>query len=550
MSVQIKKGSLGAILYDCNIITENDITAALEEQGRSGARFGEALISLGIVTQEDIDWALSNQLDLPYIRLKVDMIDPDAVRLVPAATARKFNLIPLIKAGGELSIAISDPLNKAAIAAVEQLSGCQVNISVALIREIREMIEACYGGSGQEQLGFDSSAFSEKVLETINSDLSGGKLLDYLMIFILQNRLSSLSLQPMGETVMVRGRRSGVSRPIGTLAGTYYPDVALKIRKSIGSAASGEPNSGGFLTFSFRSHPITFQISSMAGYGGEYITIRPHVSARVPDRLADLHLPARQEADFIRLSRSQQGITFFASRNTQERDRFMDLMLEEIDTVGKNVIILGEGPGKMTKRFPRILLPRDESERATTIMSALDHSPDILVIEDATEGMPFTAACRAAMRGKLILAGLEIRGTRNVLRQLLLYQQQNYFLPVFVNGLVSFKGIQLLCPECRAGYVPPTEELAAMNLSERPESFYRTTGCDACGHSGFSTRKFLTDVLIFNDEFLRNFEQSNDVAALGNYLKMAGYHGLEEEGLRHLMAGDVSPEEYIASVVL
>ena len=150
MSVQIKKGSLGAILAACNIINEDDVTAALEEQGRSGARFGEALITLGIVTQEDIDWALSNQLDLPYIRLKFDMIDPDAVRLVPAATARKFNLIPLIKAGGELNIAISDPLNKAAIAAVEQLSGCQVNISVALIREIREMIEACYGGSGQE----------------------------------------------------------------------------------------------------------------------------------------------------------------------------------------------------------------------------------------------------------------------------------------------------------------------------------------------------------------------------------------------------------------
>ena len=52
----------------------------------------------------------------------------------------------------------------------------------------------------------------------------------------------------------------------------------------------------------------------------------------------------------------------------------------------------------MTKRFPRILLPRDEAERAETIMRALDHAPDILVIEDATEGMPFTAACRAAFQ--------------------------------------------------------------------------------------------------------------------------------------------------------
>jgi type II secretory ATPase GspE/PulE/Tfp pilus assembly ATPase PilB-like protein len=183
-------------------------------------------------------------------------------------------------------------------------------------------------------------------------------------------------------------------------------------------------------------------------------------------------------------------------------------------------------------------------------MRSLDHDPDILVIEDATEGMPFTAACRAAMRGKLVLAGVEIRGTRNVLRQLLLYQQQNHFLPIFVNGLVSFKGTQLLCPECRTGYAPPSEELAAMSLSEPPASFFHTTGCDACGHSGFSTRTFLTDVLIFTDEFVRIFEQSSDVASLENYLKTADYHGLEEEGLRLLMAGDVSPEEYIASVVL
>lgn len=550
MTVQTKKGSLGEILSACNIINEDDIKAALEEQKRTGVRLGEALISLGIVTQEDIDWALSNQLDLPYIRLKADMIDPEAVRLVPAATARKFNLIPLIKAGNELSIAISDPLNKAAITAVEQQTGCQVNISVALIREIRDMIEACYGDSGQEQLGFDSSAFSEKVLDIINNDLSGAKLLDYLLVFILQNRLSSLSLQPMGESVNISGRRGGFSRPIGLLAGTYYPDVTLKIRKSIGIAVSGELSSGGLLTFSYRSHPITFQIASMSGYGGEYITIKPHQTASVPKRLSDLHLPPRQEADFILLSRRQQGITFFASRNTRERDRFIDLMLEEINTDGKNVIILGEGPGNTSKRFPRILLPREEAERAATIMRALDHAPDILVIEDATEGMPFTAACRAAMRGKLVLAGLEIRGTRNVLRHLLLYQQQNYFLPVFVNGLVSFKGIQLLCPECRTTYTPPAEELAAMNLSSCPESFHRTTGCDACGHSGFSERKFLTDTLIFNDEFLRIFEQSSDVAAVENYLRMTDYHGLAEEGLRLLTDGDVSPEEYIAAVVL
>src|SRR6185369_13707961 len=123
MSELLRKGSLGDILLTSQIITESDIRAALEEQNRTGERIGEVLVNLGIVTQEDIDWALSNQLDIPYIRLKKEMIDPEAISLIPAGLARTFNFIPLIRAAGELSIAIADPLNRTAIEAIERQTG-------------------------------------------------------------------------------------------------------------------------------------------------------------------------------------------------------------------------------------------------------------------------------------------------------------------------------------------------------------------------------------------------------------------------------------------
>lgn len=369
------KGTLGEILSASQIISADDVVAALDEQKRSGARFGEALVNLGIVTQEDIDWALSNQLDIPYIRLKADSIDPEALRLVPAHLARAYNFIPLIKAGTELNIAISDPLNRSAIEAIEQATGCVVNISVALNREIREAIDSCYGDAGKETLGFVSEAFAPETVAAINGDLGGSRLLEQLLTHILENRLSSLSLQPLGDTVAISGRRSGVSRPLGMLANSYYPDLAQKIRKNAGMIQAGDQGGCGLLTFEFRCHPITFQVSVLAGYGGDYITIRSHVAVGVPSRLSELHLPAPQEIGFTALARAERGITFFASPNIQERDRFIDLMLEEMATDGKNVIILGEGPGRMNKRFPRILLPRSEAERSRVIMDALDHAP-------------------------------------------------------------------------------------------------------------------------------------------------------------------------------
>ena len=102
MESLVKKGTVGEVLYNSKIIPEDDIRLALEEQRVSGCRFGEALVKLGIVDQEDIDWALSNQLDIPYVRLNKETIDQSAVKLVPGNLARRHNLIPVIIAGDEL----------------------------------------------------------------------------------------------------------------------------------------------------------------------------------------------------------------------------------------------------------------------------------------------------------------------------------------------------------------------------------------------------------------------------------------------------------------
>jgi len=295
---------------------------------------------------------------------------------------------------------------------------------------------------------------------------------------------------------------------------------------------------------------VLFQLDVMPGVGGDFITIRLQVDAQVPTRLAELRLPAAQETAFAGLARAGRGVTFFASHNAGERDRIIDLMLDEIDTENRNVLILGEGPGRLRKRFPRIPLPESAAERARLIMDSLEHDPDILVIEDVTEGPAFSAACRAAMRGKRVLAGLDIQGTHSALRYLLLHQQRNSFLPVFVNGLVTVAGIQLLCPSCRAEYEPQREELAAMRLDPSLPVFYQAAGCGICSHRGFNERRILIDVLPFDDSFLQVFEQSADVAALEGHLLRTGHTGIDGAGLELLKRGEISPEEFIASIIL
>ncbi|HEX5773606.1 MAG TPA: pilus assembly protein PilB [Geomobilimonas sp.] len=552
MNGLVKEGSLGAILFNSQIITEQDIKAALDEQQASGCRFGEALVKLGVVTQEDIDWALSNQLNIPYVRLKREMIDQDAVKLIPATVARQYNLIPLLRMGDDLSLALADPLNKEAIGAVEELTGCQVTVSVALIREIREMQDICYGpAESATSLGFAADCFPERVLAEINADLTGARLLDYLLAFVIQNKATGLSLQPVGDTVGVAVKRAGKTRHIGTLAGTYYPDFVLRLRKLAKIDGTAESSAGGTLGFRYKGALLSFQILLLRGAAGDYVTFKPQASAPFPSRLADLAGAADQIAQLRDLAAADLGMVLVAHRDSEDRCRLMDLYLEECSTVGKSVLLLGNGLGKGSKHFPRIPLPHGATGEAhDLLLAALEHDPDIIVVEDVTDSLSFVAATRAAMRGKLVVVGISSPDVDTAFTHLLHLWHRHYFVPTCLRGIVSCKVVATLCPRCRAEYSPTREEIAALRLAAPPGTFFRAAGCPACDQTGHAGRRYLLDLITFDEGLLAAFESARDSRDMERYLQGTGYRGIVAEGEALLKAGEISPMEYIASLLL
>lgn len=547
----IREGSLGNILLKSNIITEDDIKAALKEQNSASCRFGEALVSLGIVTQEDIDWALSNQLDIPYVRLKTGMIDPAAVALVPAHLARQYNLIPLIRTGDDLNVGMADPLNRVAIEAVEKVTGCQVHVSVSLIREIREMLDHFFGPPTEPvSFGYQSAAFSARVLEVINADQTGAKFLEYLLAYFIQNRLSGLSLQPVGDAVSLLARRGGTSREIGQLAVTRYQEFLLNLRRWCRLEGHPEVSSRGGYLFNFRGQRHPFQVLMLRGLGGDFVTFKLNLSATFPARLADLKLSDERERELKKLTASG-GLVVVVHKDTDDRCQLMDLLLTETDTEGKSVILLGDGLGSVSSHFPRIPCKGGfHGDCHGLVMAALEHDPDILVIEDASEPQTFIAASKAAMRGKLVLAGLDFKDMGATLRHLLYFWHKHYVIPTYIRGIISCRRVVLLCNSCRRPHQLSLEETAALGTALPPGGYFKAAGCPDCDRTGYRGSRYLLDLIPFDKGVIEVFESATDGREIVNYLAQGGYQGSAEEGVELLKSGDISPEEYVTSILL
>jgi type IV pilus assembly protein PilB len=546
MNSLFREGSLGAILYKSQIITEKDIATALEAQKETGLRFGETLVSLGIVRQEDIDWALSHQLNIPYVRIRKETVDPAVLSLVPASVARRFNLLPIVRIGDELGIAIADPLNKEAIAEVERVSGCTVSVSMGLLREILEMQSYFYGNAMEtEFLGFSSSCFPASDLETINNDVTGANLLDFLLFYLIKEGISSLSFKPLKESVMVNGRRGTLSRDLGTLSLAHYDGFLATTKKKAGITGSCGISSCGTLRFVMNDEQVPFQVILVQAGPREYMTLKPQVNSPFPENVAALETSERNREVLRRVAAQSGGMVLFASMDAEERARLMGACLQEDRRSGKDILLLGRGFYFCADNFPVLPVDRHDAEMSRWIRAALLHDPEVIAIEEITDSSAFAAAFDAVSGGKLLFGGVSAPGVSTMLKQLFLLREKLPMLPLSLRGVVACRGVHVLCPVCKEEDASPG---APNPLPAGPllAPLFRPRGCPLCCYTGYTGKRYLVEAALFDKELAAVFDRAERAGEIMEHLMRNGFHGIVEEADKMLGTGEITADEYIS----
>ena len=159
---------LGELLLKEQRITAAQLKEALEHQKSNAGRLGYNLVQLGFAKDEEIASLLSKQYGVPSINLSQFEIDEGVIKLVPAATAKKYEIVPVNRAGATLTIAMSDPTNVFAVDDLRFMTGYHVEPVVASQAAIVAAIDRYYGhgnGAKGQDLNESQLALATKALE-------------------------------------------------------------------------------------------------------------------------------------------------------------------------------------------------------------------------------------------------------------------------------------------------------------------------------------------------------------------------------------------------
>src|SRR5512145_3087346 len=148
---------IGELLLKERRITPAPLQEALNYQKTNGGKLGYNLVHLGFVKDEEITALLSKQYGVPSINLTQFEVDAAVIKLIPAETANKYQIVPLSRSGAVLTIAIADPTNVFAMDDIKFMTGYNVEPVVASEGAIEDAIERYYGSTRSLELRRDTA---------------------------------------------------------------------------------------------------------------------------------------------------------------------------------------------------------------------------------------------------------------------------------------------------------------------------------------------------------------------------------------------------------
>lgn len=148
---------LGDILQALGRVTQDDVERALEYQREHGGLFGEALVAMGLVKREEVEWTLASQFDVPYVFPQAGAVDPDAAALVTPDWAIRNNVLPITRAGDHVTVLVDSPLKDEVVQELERRTGLHVEMALASGDAIRAVAREVFSSLRRSREGLTTA---------------------------------------------------------------------------------------------------------------------------------------------------------------------------------------------------------------------------------------------------------------------------------------------------------------------------------------------------------------------------------------------------------
>ena len=555
---------IGQLVVELGYVTPDRLAQAERAAKRDGLRFGEHLVLLGLIHQDDLTHALAVQHDIRDVSLPDFDVSPEALACVPAELAQRYRVLPLQITGGRLELAMADPFDLQAVDDLSAVCGHEILRRYARPAELADASRRHYGTSAARMA--DSLAAETGQAEPLETEDSVGhlhelarepsliNLLNLIVLEAVQDQASDIHIEPFERELKVKYRIDGVLHEMQPPPKHLQAAIVsrIKIMAHLNIAERFVPQDG-HIKFvapapgeAEGAKKVDIRVSTVPTMFGESVVLRILDQSSTLRRLDELGMAESLLKPLDATIRRPHGIVLVTGPTGSGKTTTLYAALHHIYTPGKKIITIEDpvefhldGVNQMQVN------PKRGLSFANGLRSILRQDPDIIMVGEIRDGETADIAIRSALTGHLVFSSLHTNDASGAITRLLDMGMEPFLLATTVEMVVAQRLLRLLCERCVETYTPSPQVLE--QLGPDASSFVGMTlrrgrGCDECHQTGYRGRIGIFEAIRVNDA-IRNVilqrPSSHQVrrAADGSFVSM------RQDGYCKVLTGRTTLEE-------
>jgi type IV pilus assembly protein PilB len=579
---------IGELLLKEKRITPEQLQEALNYQRQNGGKLGYNLIKLGYVKDEEITALLSKQYGVPSIALTQFEIDPSVVKLVPAETALKYQIVPLSRAGATLTIAMTDPTNVFAMDDLKFMTGYNVEPVVASETAVVDAIHKYYGkaagnGNGNGAVGPTALEVASKALqemptvddavvdvveeiEEISAEALAQqgeeapviKLVNVILLSAIQKGASDIHIEPYEKELRVRYRIDGILYNIMQPPMKFRDAITsrIKIMSRLDIAEKRLPQDGR-IKVRFQDHgvmkEIDFRVSCLPTLFGEKIVMRLLDKDKLMLDMTKLGFEQESLTKFESAIMRPWGMVLVTGPTGSGKTNTLYSSISRINTSETN-IMTAEDPVEFNLVGVNQVLVRESIglNFAAALRSFLRQDPNIILVGEIRDFETAEIAVKAALTGHLVLSTLHTNDAPSTVNRLMNMGIEPFLVASSLNLVCAQRLVRRICKNCSEPH--PTPPQALMNAGFNAEDAKTVVpnkgkGCEKCNSTGYKGRVGLYEVMEVTEDLRELVLVGASALELRRKAVDEGMITLRGSGLRKVKEGVTTIDEVVRETV-
>jgi len=564
----MKRKKLGEVLRERGHITPDDLIRAIEGQQGTVAHLGELMLARGLVSKTDLAAALAEVTHVPYVDCEKLEIDPDILKLVPQALAKRCCALPLKFEGTtKLEMVMAEPQNLQIIDELRFSTGLEIVPRLAFRDEIEDAIEKLYAAAGEGVGGLSSSedsdsgvqfispnslrrnaeAVQEMQTELLKQSTPAVRLVASVITAAANKQASDVHIEPQAADAVVRLRVDGILRDFQRIPRSIQSAFVsrIKILSDMDIAQRTAPQDGRFAV-KISGGRIDVRVSTLPTQHGEKVVMRLLEESSSRRDLESLGFGSGMAESLRQLLSLTQGMILVTGPTRSGRSATLRALLEIVRKPSVNIVSVEDAVECVIPGVNQVKVnAKTGVSFASVLRSVLRQDPNVIVLDEIRDKETADIAIKASQTGHLVLSTLHTNDSAAAVTRLLDLGAPAAEIANCVTGIVAQRLIRLLC-DCHKVIAASPEyvsRLKGAGVHNVPEMESVPVGCELCDLTGYRGRAGIFELLELNDSVRAAIRTGARNEQIRSRAGQNGMRLMQEYALEFVRAGKTTLEE-------